>query len=171
MNASPSSAKISSVQDLGKPRSHEVTNVTVHDLASPVLKDLGLPAGLKALCAQLEQQHRMPIRFQCDEQSGSLASNVEIIVFNAVRELLRNVSRHSHAKNVMVALQRHFGFMELGSVEDDGVGFDSAAQSKGFGPSGGYGLFNIRKRMQHLQGEMLITSAISVAPGSFFWCR
>ncbi len=128
------------------------------DLASPILKNLGLSAGLKTLCTQLEQQHGVPIRFERDEQAGALSPAVEIIVFNAARELLRNAFQHSGAKTLFVALQRRSGCMEL-IVEDDGIGLDSEQQAKKFSPSGGYGLFNIRKRMQHLQGEMRITPA------------
>ena len=128
------------------------------DLASPVLKDLGLSAGLSALCAQLEQQHGFPVRFVAEEQPSALAPNVEIILFNAVRELLRNVFRHSGAQNVVVALHQRSGRLEL-IVTDDGDGFDSTQQAKRFGPTGGYGLFNIRKRMKHLQGEMHISPA------------
>jgi signal transduction histidine kinase len=128
------------------------------DLASPILKDLGLSAGLKTLCAQLEQQHGVPVRFERDEHASALSPAVEIIVFNAARELLRNAFQHSGAKTLFVALQRRSGCMEL-IVEDDGIGLNSEQQAKKFSPSGGYGLFNIRKRMQHLQGEMRITPA------------
>ena len=126
------------------------------ELASPVLKNLGLELALQSLCAQLEQQHGITFRFEREERPSALAPDVEIIFFNAVRQLLSNVVLHAHARNVLVAIQRNSGWFEL-SVEDDGTGFDSAPQTKGFSPTGGYGLFNIRNRMKHLRGELRIT--------------
>ena len=129
------------------------------DLDAPVLKDHGLSAGLNALCKQIEKSHGISIRFEPDEQPRVLPPEVEIIVFNAARELLRNVFRHAEAQNVLVAIQLNSGCLEL-VVEDDGVGFDSVQQAKKFGPTGGYGLFSIRTRMKQLQGEVSITPAI-----------
>ncbi|MCS6243287.1 MAG: PAS domain-containing protein [Opitutus sp.] len=128
------------------------------DLASPVLKNHGLSAGLNALCTQFGQQHGTPIRFEPNEQTRVLPPEVEIIIFNAARELLRNVVRYAHAQNVVVALQPHPGCLEL-IVEDDGIGFDNSQPAKSFGPTGGYGLFSIRARMKQLRGEMRITPA------------
>ena len=57
-------------------------------------------AGLNTLCAQLEQEHGPPIRFERDEQANALSPAGEIIVTNAARELLRKALRHASAKTL-----------------------------------------------------------------------
>jgi signal transduction histidine kinase len=45
------------------------------------------------------------------------------------------------------------------SVEDDGAGFDVSELSPSFTPTGGFGLFNIRERLEYLQGRLEVESA------------
>ena len=44
------------------------------------------------------------------------------------------------------------------SVEDDGVGFDVSGLDAAFTPKGGFGLFNIKERLEYLGGSLKINS-------------
>jgi signal transduction histidine kinase len=68
-----------------------------------------------------------------------------------VRESLRNVRRHSNAKNVRVALSTNGSELSL-TIEDDGRGLPGGL------PSGTYGLVGMRERAQLLGGELTVNN-------------
>ncbi len=68
-----------------------------------------------------------------------------------VQEALSNVIRHAHAREARVVARIHHHFLEV-SVQDDGVGFDSAQPH-------GFGLQNMQERARYLGGELLISSS------------
>jgi signal transduction histidine kinase len=76
------------------------------------------------------------------------------IALRIVRELLRNVSKHAHASNVVVRLHqvRHTLYVE---VIDDGVGFDPTLD----GPEGHFGLRLIQQTIAAAEGRMSVDSA------------
>jgi signal transduction histidine kinase len=78
-----------------------------------------------------------------------------------VRELLINVVKHAHAHNVKVCIGR-LGRQIYVSVEDDGVGFDSAEIVSGSAKRGKFGFFSIRERLEQLGGHI----EIETKPGS-----
>lgn len=73
--------------------------------------------------------------------------------FLAFKETLNNARKHARATEVEVRIEvenRGIGF----SVRDDGIGFDpNAARTKG------YGLANLRRRAERLDGSVLLESA------------
>jgi len=70
--------------------------------------------------------------------------------------LLVNVVKHANASRVSVELRRLDDRLSL-QVHDDGDGFDAAAVLTDSG-SGGFGLFNIRERLQLLGATFEIES-------------
>ena len=80
------------------------------------------------------------------------------MLFNAVRELLFNVTKHAQVKVAMVQVQRVGDQIQI-VVEDQGTG-SSALQGGMPGNAGtGLGLFNIRKRLDLVGGRFEIDSA------------
>ncbi len=136
------------------------------ELVSPVLQRLGFAAAVDQLCEDVRSHHGITITFDDDKKSKPLGAETEIILYHAVRELLRNVIRHAGAVNIRITFHRRDGEAEI-IVEDDGKGFDIARAGGTFGRKGGFGLFTIRERMKHLGGRFEITS---VAPrGTRIW--
>jgi signal transduction histidine kinase len=68
------------------------------------------------------------------------------------KEILHNISRHSHAKHVGIAVEITPGKLLL-RVQDDGVGFDEGLTRAG------NGLTNLRRRTTDLGGTLDIQSA------------
>ncbi len=52
-----------------------------------------------------------------------LNAKQEIVVFRIFQELIQNILKHAHAKNIKVLLEENDSFFKI-EVEDDGVGFD-----------------------------------------------
>ncbi len=134
------------------------TRSLVFQLSPPVLYDLGLEQALEWLAEQMQQRHGLHTDFRSDRTAKPLDEDVSIVLFQAVRELLLNVAKHAQASRAAVAMIRENGSVRI-TVEDDGVGFcpDDVLSLAG-GPRG-FGLFNIRERLELLGGQLQITSS------------
>jgi len=81
--------------------------------------------------------------------SGELLEN---LLFT-LREALTNVEKHAHATRVMVTMSVDTSWCTL-RVQDDGVGFDEASPH-----DGGFGLVNLRRRAEKLDGSLTLESS------------
>ncbi|HEY5931663.1 MAG TPA: response regulator, partial [Nitrospira sp.] len=85
-----------------------------------------------------------------------------ILLFQSVRELLINSSKHAGTGEATVRMEQRDGLLKI-DVRDEGAGFDLAAAASAGTPSGGisseFGLFSIRERMRALGGSFDIQSA------------
>ena len=90
-------------------------------------------------------------------KEGEQGHETDIVLFQAVRELLTNVVKHAKAKNATVTVTREEKAVRV-KVEDDGVGFDSLAVTPGAAAKNCFGLFNIRERIQFLGGSFALES-------------
>jgi len=137
------------------------TRSLTFELSPPVLHELGFEAALEWLTKQAREQHPITTEFIDDGLSKPLGEDMRVVLFQAVRELLVNVTKHAHAKTVKVNARRSGDTIQI-HVEDDGVGFDPFEVASHRGKEGGFGLFNINERLGYLNGRMEISSM----PGS-----
>jgi PAS domain S-box-containing protein len=141
----------------------ELLELSIHDarslifeLSPPVLYELGLGAAIEWLGEQFQTRHGIICRVEASQNNAPLNVDIEVILFQVLRELLVNVVKHANATRVDVSLRRMGDRLSL-QVGDDGDGFDAAAVVTGSG-SGGFGLFNIRERLQLLGATFEIES-------------
>ncbi len=135
----------------------ESTRSLTFELSPPVLYELGFEAAVEWLVRQTRKQYGLSAEFEDDGRTKPLDGNVRILLFQAVRELLVNVVKHAKASSVKVSTQR-VGDQIRVSVEDDGVGFDVTQVHSQDHMTGGFGLFNIRERLDHIGGHLDIAS-------------
>ena len=90
-----------------------------------------------------------------NQSEEPLHVDIEVVLFQVLRELLVNVVKHANAAAVDISLRRVNDRLVL-CVNDDGDGFDATAVVAGAG--GGFGLFNIRERLQLLGAGLEIDS-------------
>jgi PAS domain S-box-containing protein len=168
-------ARAGAVGDLDEVRqlideSLQQTRSLVFQLSPPVLYELGLEQAIEWLAEQMQQRHGLHTEFHRDRDPKPLDEEVSIVLFQAVRELLLNVAKHAQATCAAVTIARENGSVRV-TVDDDGIGFrpDDALSLAG-GPRG-FGLFNIRERLELLGGRLQIasspergTSAVVTAP-------
>jgi PAS domain S-box-containing protein len=133
----------------------------VFDLSLPVLYDLGYVAAIKWLAEQTEKKLNIPCEVRDDGQSKPMNKEMQVLLFKAVRELMNNISKHAHANEVNILINRVNGQINT-SVQDDGVGFDPAHIELYRGESLKFGLFGIKERLNLLNGLVKISST----PGS-----
>lgn len=125
------------------------------DLSPPVLYELGLQSAIDWLAQEMEKRYGLFVQLDAaidiepDEATRSM-------LFHAIRELLINVAKHARAGSATVRLTQDGEFVCV-VVEDRGVGFDPAQALSVNNGRKGFGLFNIRERIQHMQGTLDIT--------------
>ena len=159
----------------------ELLELSIHDarslifeLSPPVLYELGLGAAVEWLGEQFQARYGITCRVATGQGETPLHVDIEVILFQVLRELLVNVVKHANATRVDVSLRRLGDRLAL-QVRDDGDGFDAAAVITGSG-SGGFGLFNIRERLQLLGATfeiesgpgttVMVTAPLAAEPGN-----
>ncbi|WP_447985149.1 PAS domain-containing protein [Nitrospira sp. Nam74] len=135
------------------------TYTLVAELSPPVLRDHGLPAGLRWL-GEAMQKHDMAVRVTVPEERLILPEDLAVLLFQSVRELLINAWKHSASGKADVTMDTHDSRLRI-EVRDHGKGFElAAAETTTFDDtSSRFGLFSIRERMKALGGSFEIESA------------
>jgi PAS domain S-box-containing protein len=136
----------------------EDTRDLIFELSPPLLYEVGLEAALEQLAEQTAVRHEIEVVFEGRGRGGELEQALRIALFQAARELLINAVKHAQASRIVVRTATADEMLEI-SVTDDGVGFDSGEAAFRVHEDGGFGLFNIRERMDGLGGSFKITSA------------
>jgi signal transduction histidine kinase len=136
----------------------EATRSLTFEISPPVLYELGFEAAVSWLAKQTRQRFGLDVEFADDGKPKPLNTDIRVLLFQAVRELLVNVVKHAKAKKAKVFTCRIQKNIQI-TVEDNGVGFDAEAISAVKDPAkGGFGLFNIRERLDQIGGSVIINA-------------
>ena len=127
------------------------------EISPPVLYELGLKSALEWLIERVEDQSGISVLLEDDDNSKPLSDEVLILLFRAVRELLINVVKHGQTPQAAISVCKESKNIRI-DIKDDGVGFDSAKIGTYGEGAGGFGLFNIRERLDYVGGRLLIKS-------------
>jgi PAS domain S-box-containing protein len=129
------------------------------ELSNPVLYEVGLEGAVESwLAREVRDRHGIEYTFKADERPVDLDKEKRVAVFHVVRELLTNVIKHAKARHVDVRVERIAKTVRI-TVQDDGVGFRPSAVGPSGSKSGGFGLFNVREKLDYLGGSLKIESA------------
>lgn len=134
------------------------TRTLIAELSPSILYELGLVPALKWLAQQMER-HGLRVRVQHDDQTLQLSEDQGIFVFQAVRELLFNIIKHSGVSEATVSLDGCADQELQVLVQDAGMGFQSSVNLADDTQPGKFGLFSIRERAEALGGHFHIESA------------
>jgi two-component system, NarL family, sensor histidine kinase DevS len=133
----------------------------ITDLRPAQLDSAGLAAALEALAERAQVVAGVKVDVDVDlagdaaDEADRLPERVETTVYRLAQEAVTNATKHAQASKVVLAVRESPDAVEL-TVTDDGVGFDPAAATPGFG------LLGMRERVA-LAGGVLDVRA---APGS-----
>ncbi|MDQ2895266.1 MAG: histidine kinase [Actinomycetota bacterium] len=120
------------------------------ELRPEALDELGLVNALITLCERVGQQDRLRVHRRLDVSLPELPSDVELAIYRIAQEALTNVTRHSNASEVTVALGRSDGELVL-RVSDNGDGLPAPLSEGG-------GLAGMRERAMLIDGDLRIES-------------
>ncbi|HUN65062.1 MAG TPA: ATP-binding protein [Bacteroidota bacterium] len=132
------------------------TQTLTFDLCPPILYELSFEAAVEWLIEQTQNRHGIACTFQGDGQVKTLPQDIRVLLFQATREVLMNAVKHAEAHRISVSLCLTDGTVRI-IVRDDGAGFDPVESTLPAG-GGGFGLFNIRERLTHFGGRLVIES-------------
>ncbi len=122
-------------------------------LSPPLLYEVGFSAALRWLADKFQKESGIRIEILGDTMRKELSEEIGVTLFQVVRELIVNITKHAQAKNAQITVSHQEGKIWI-SVKDDGKGFDVTR----IGNKDEFGLFNIRQKMKHLGGEIIIES-------------
>lgn len=134
-----------------------ITQRVIADLSPPGLYELGLEPALKWLSVYMRGKDNLQVDLHVDAAAAAYNLELRVLVFKLIRELLRNVVKHSgvHAATVTVT-QTPTELCVV--VEDRGVGFEwqlSLFEAR----SEGFGLWSVADRVRAAAGDMTIDTA------------
>lgn len=124
-----------------------------HQLHPATLEQLGLIPALKGFCRQFGQREHIRLTFHSNANPAPVRAEIALGLFRIAQEALRNVAKHSHAREAQVNLEILARKLTL-EVCDDGIGFAAALAGRG----GGIGLASMRERAALAGGELQIRS-------------
>jgi len=135
------------------------TRSLIHELEPQVPQETGLKAALGFLAEQTQTKYGLPCLVKTASLPRSLTQEVQVVIFQVVRELLINSAKHARATRAEVACAYKDGCLRI-EVLDDGQGFDPGDGTAAKPDVGKFGLFSIRTRLAPLGGQMDIDSHI-----------
>jgi len=122
------------------------------ELVIPQFKEQGLVESIRVLIEDIQFAHTIRIKFTHDLDTDLLSSGKKITLFRIVQEQMKNILKHSQAKNVEILLQTKYNDVQL-IIRDNGIGFDSKQERRGIGFS------NIYERVSFYNGRVDIQTA------------
>lgn len=132
---------------------------TIYDLRPMSLDDLGLVPTLERYIYNFKENTGINVELEVIGNVISLNSAIEIAVFRIVQEALNNIQKHSQATDVKIIVEYSLTKLNL-SIIDNGKGFNVEEINKiGGTTTGGFGLINMRERVELLEGNLQIKSA------------
>lgn len=129
------------------------TRTLTFELSPPILYELGFEQAIQWLIDQIHEKYGIRTKLIDDGSKKPFDSNIRFFLFQAVRELMINIAKHSQSDSAKITLARSRDRLKI-SVKDFGIGFSDAGSG-----NSGFGLFNIRERMNHVNGKFHLSSA------------
>lgn len=137
------------------------------EISNPALYAAGLDVGLRSLMDQLLTPIGIRWSLAISGTHRNLPPDLMVVIYQMVRELLRNVVKHAHAGAVSVRVRYRRNSIGL-LVRDDGVGSQLSDAEIAWNPIG-WGLFGIRERLKHLGGRLLFRSRPGKGTSCTLW--
>jgi PAS domain S-box-containing protein len=135
--------------------SRSVRNLMTEMRPTP-LDLLGLPTAIGSYIGKFASRTGLAVTLDCPSQFPKLSGEKEIALFRIVQEALNNISKHSEATKVTVALGCSKFAVHL-AIRDNGKGFD-ARRPLPLPDDSGWGLATMSERAKLLGGTFRVDS-------------
>jgi len=134
------------------------------NLIPPDFRHRELPGALRQLCLDFGEKTGIDCRAEIDEDVGleSLPLEKRLQVFRIVQEALANIEEHADAREAIVTMRRGRDGIVYVGIDDDGKGFVSPLDGKGWIKAdidkSHLGIVSMRERAAILGGTLKIES-------------
>jgi signal transduction histidine kinase len=151
-NSTPDFKKIERMLDnAGK----EVRSIS-HQMIPKELEQFGLVPAIEGMLHLNLEKSQVNYQFEHSGFENRIGTQIELVLFRVLQELVSNVLKHSGANELNVQLVKVKSHVVL-NVSDNGIGFDVEKKEKN-----GIGLLNIASRIDGIKGHL----HYETAPGS-----
>lgn len=134
-----------------------ITRQVAVDLKPPVLPSENFTESLGWLVALMKGRYGLEVELKITLYSSWPGQEVNILIYQTIRELLFNVVKHAGVKQAQVEVVADGGCLNI-TVSDQGQGFDVAAAMTASMHQGGLGLFSIRNQIELFGGQFTLES-------------
>lgn len=131
---------------------HTISN----NLMSNTLEKKGIYIALKQFTDEINLTKKIKINLTTLLITIKLDKEKEIHLYRIVQEIINNAIKHSKAKNIFINFETVNSLINI-CISDDGIGYDYNLLTK---ENTGLGLRNILSRVEMLDGEIFIDTAI-----------
>lgn len=123
-----------------------------NNMSPQVLNDFGLAQGIKNFISRSVSLHGISINISTNLRAERFDSDVEVIIYRVICELINNSLKHSGCSAITLSLHFVTNHLHL-EYTDNGKGFNPQAMT-----DCGMGLSNIASRVNSLSGTLDISS-------------
>jgi signal transduction histidine kinase len=124
---------------------------TSHNLMPDILIRHRLGEAIKRYVSQIMDTKQIEIDLQLMGNLSFENRSFELALYRILQELIQNILKHAEASHALVQISRNNNMLSL-LVEDNGIGYEPAAEPKGIG------MENVRNRVQSFGGSIEIQS-------------
>jgi signal transduction histidine kinase len=129
----------------------------ISDNLSPhILNNFGLVRALNNFTNKININKTIRINLVTELKDERFDSNVEVVLYRVICELINNTIKHAQARKIHISLTKEEDFLTI-IYKDDGKGFDVSKVIEQ-PASSGMGFSNIYSRINSLKGEINIES-------------
>jgi len=130
----------------------------IYNLRPMSLDDLGLVPTLQRFIMTFQEESGIAVTFKTRGLYDDIRPAVSLTIFRIVQEAISNVKKHANAQNMIVNLEFMDKELRL-HIYDDGKGFKvEDLKIRNDDMSSGFGLINMRERIELLGGDYQINS-------------
>ncbi|MFA9477900.1 PAS domain S-box protein [Phycisphaerales bacterium AB-hyl4] len=139
-------------------QSIETSRSLTAELSPRILYEGTLADAIKWLARWMRDNYELHVELKINESISPADEQLRVMVFQSVRELLFNAAKHSGVHQAEVYLDRaDEKYLQI-RVADRGRGFDQDVVFESHHDDSGFGLFNVRERVELLDGKMTVDS-------------
>jgi len=120
-----------------------------------IIDDLGLVDAMRSECESFSHREGILVDYTLERIPSDISKEVSLCLYRVMQESLRNIAKHTQAKQVEVILQYEDNEILL-QVKDQGGGFDPLQLPKKVG----LGLASMKERVRLIQGKISLRSEI-----------
>jgi PAS domain S-box-containing protein len=136
----------------------EMSRAVMFELSPRALHESGLTPALHSLARHMRERYGLQVEIS-SQSEVHVPPDDRILLFEAARELLFNVLKHSRKGAARVSLSAKDSRLIL-AVEDTGRGFDVVSYLRHSSEANVFGLFSIKQRLELVGGGLDINSRI-----------
>ena len=131
----------------------------IYNLRPMSLDDIGFVPTIQRFVESFQDETSVKVDFTILSQVSLEDPIKNLTIFRIIQESLNNVRKYAKAKNVKITLEISKKNITL-NIVDDGVGFNIEESGYQLREDGGFGLLNIKERVDLLKGSVQIKSEV-----------